>query len=203
MARFIACLLFVFGFCAAASAQEQTPKASVDEKFGRLLQALLDMDEKVERLGELVDADRTDRQHDEAQLREECAALKAKVERLEMALQTRGLPQGTASGPDPKTMKVSQLEGEISQIDCALRGRVVRTGWRRYATQYPSTTRRQELLTRRERLVSTLSMRYSMAFLSNAMSMSIAGLPLSDEQMKSHMGRMDRIQKLRAGQKGL
>lgn len=80
MRSFALCLLFVFGVCPMASAQEQAPKAPVD---GRVLQALLDIDAKLERLSELVDADRTDRQHDEAQLREECAALKENQLRME------------------------------------------------------------------------------------------------------------------------
>lgn len=110
----------------------------------------------------------------------------------------------TVCQPDPHSMKASQLESEISQIDRVLNGQIVRTGWRRYATTYPSAARRQELLARRERLIDSLHARYAMAFVSDAMTQSIVKMPIvSDARMKQHMDRLERIEQLRAGQKGL
>jgi len=82
----IVCMVYIAFGTQFASAQEQAPKPPADEKYARLLQALLDLDAKVERQNELHEQDIADRQHQEAQLREECAALKAKIERLEQVI---------------------------------------------------------------------------------------------------------------------
>lgn len=79
----IVCMVCIAFGAQCASAQEQAPKAPVDEKYARVVQTLLDLDEKLERLGDLHEKDIADCRHQQVQLREECAALQAKVRQLE------------------------------------------------------------------------------------------------------------------------
>lgn len=140
MRRFALCLLFVFGLCAVTSAQEQAPKAPID---GRVLQTLLDIDAKVERLSQLSAEDRIDRQHEVAQLREECAALKAKIDALERA---------SPAGRDA----LLAVNAELRDVDSRLAAtRIVRAGlFRRTSSVYVVTgAERQRLSQRRSALM--------------------------------------------------
>jgi len=99
--------LFVIAIVVPASAQEFS---ATDEKYAKLVQALLDLDAKVERQGELYEKDLADRRHQEAQLREECAALKAKIEQMELEHAEQRLS-------DALTRKMGLCDDAIADIE--------------------------------------------------------------------------------------
>ncbi len=106
------CLLAIV-FAVPASAQEQAPKppASADEKILKLQQAIVDLVEMQDRQNKLFNQEIADSRHQEAQLREECAALKAKASILaimtpaslttEQRSNFSGLVQGEAGNRPP------------------------------------------------------------------------------------------------------
>lgn len=146
------CLLAI-AFAVPASAQEQAPKppASADEKILKIQQAILDLVEMQDRQNKLFNQEIADSRHQEAQLREECAALKAKLERIELENAEQRLSDALSRKMSLCDNAIADIERKLASTRTVSAGRL---GFLKKQVHAVTGAERTRLVARRDDLVN-------------------------------------------------
>lgn len=150
MRQFVLGLLFVLSMCAVTSAQEKAPSPpSQEDEIATLKQVIVDLVEMQDRQNKLFNQEIADSRHQEAQLREECAALKAKMQQMDMEHAEQRLS-------DALSRKMGLCDDAIADIDRKLTATrtasVGPLGIRKQRAYVVTGTERTKLVARRDDL---------------------------------------------------
>lgn len=151
MQKFALCLLFVFALYAVAPAQEKSPKppASADERIDKLLQAIVDMEAEQQLQNDYFAKELADSRHNEDELRKECAALQAKIEKMEMECLEARLDDALERQVELREKAIDDINGKLNATRSVSVGPFGRRQQRAYVV---TGTERDTLIARRDKL---------------------------------------------------